>query len=176
MSRGLPRRRLVLAAAAAAGLAGAGWAGRRLWQRLHPPVYPERVVFQLTDGRRTRVADYAGRPLLVNFWQSACRPCLEEMPELARLYRELSPRGLEIIGVVVWYDRFDKALETARRLDLPYPVALDPMRRVSAALAHEGYTPFSVLIGPEGEVRHRWDGKIPLDDLRRTLEPMLAAP
>ena len=33
-------------------------------------------------GERVRLADFAGRPLLANFWASWCVPCRKEMPAL----------------------------------------------------------------------------------------------
>ena len=36
-------------------------------------------------GRPMTLADYAGRPLLVNFWATWCVPCREEMPALNTL-------------------------------------------------------------------------------------------
>lgn len=37
--------------------------------------------------------------ILLDFWDSWCKPCLEEMPVIDSLYRKYRVRGLEIIGV-----------------------------------------------------------------------------
>jgi thiol-disulfide isomerase/thioredoxin len=41
---------------------------------------------------------------LVTFWATTCPSCIEEIPHLIDLYRELNPKGLEIIGVAMAYD------------------------------------------------------------------------
>ncbi|WP_425521180.1 TlpA family protein disulfide reductase, partial [Xanthomonas translucens] len=37
------------------------------------------------DGGSLTLAQFRGRPLLVNVWASWCEPCVREMPELDRL-------------------------------------------------------------------------------------------
>ena len=42
-------------------------------------------MFAGADGREVSLADYAGRPLLVNLWATWCAPCKAEMPTLDTL-------------------------------------------------------------------------------------------
>lgn len=44
-------------------------------------------------GRRWTEKDAAGRPLVLNFWYTGCRPCIREMPEL-NLWMEACPDAL----------------------------------------------------------------------------------
>ncbi len=42
---------------------------------------------------------YRGRVLLVNFWGTWCKPCLEELPAFDRLYRRYRAHGLTLLAV-----------------------------------------------------------------------------
>jgi thiol-disulfide isomerase/thioredoxin len=58
-----------------------------------------RLVDTGADGLLSAVRESGGRAVLVNVWATWCRPCREEMPDLVRLERELSPRGFRLLLV-----------------------------------------------------------------------------
>lgn len=45
-----------------------------------------------TDGRIFKLSDHAGKAVLINFWASWCAPCLEEVPSMLKLVREMNGR------------------------------------------------------------------------------------
>lgn len=42
-------------------------------------------AFKAPDGTSTTLADFKGKPLLLNLWATWCAPCVREMPTLDRL-------------------------------------------------------------------------------------------
>jgi thiol-disulfide isomerase/thioredoxin len=43
------------------------------------------ALFDDPDGKPTRLANFTGKPLLVNLWATWCAPCVKELPTLDRL-------------------------------------------------------------------------------------------
>ena len=51
------------------------------------------------DGKKVSVSDYKGNPLIINFWATWCIPCIQEMPDLEKLYKERKKDGLELLMI-----------------------------------------------------------------------------
>lgn len=94
---------------------------------------------------------------MVDFWATWCEPCLREMPNIARVYRQYRDRGFEVVGV-----NLDDDLETVRRfLDfqpLPWPTVISAdeeqqgIESPMVARAGVDSLPYMVLVGADGNV------------------------
>lgn len=53
------------------------------------------------DDKSVRMADVLadGEYLLLDFWASWCQPCLQQIPDVQRVYERYHPKGLNIIGI-----------------------------------------------------------------------------
>lgn len=49
-----------------------------------PEELEPRSTFEDLDGNPIELSDYAGKKVLLNFWATWCRPCIEEMPALLK--------------------------------------------------------------------------------------------
>ena len=69
-------------------------------------VAPEGLVFpefpegtKDMDGKVIKVADYKGKIVLLDFWETWCGPCLGEVPNMVKAYEKYRDKGFEIVGI-----------------------------------------------------------------------------
>ncbi|MEO7119098.1 MAG: TlpA disulfide reductase family protein [Candidatus Limnocylindrales bacterium] len=92
-----------------------------------PLVGKSAPAIRLTDleGRTVDLADYRGRPVIINFWASWCEPCKKEFPLFVAVRAAHVADGLEILGIV-HDDSADLARAFASAQGAPWPMLMDP--------------------------------------------------
>jgi len=141
-------RAFVALAILAASLFVLGMSGRP------PPLRPGVEVpgFSLPDtaGRTVGLGSYRGRPVLIHFWASWCKPCRKELPEIEAAYRDLRQQGLEVLAVNAGDDP-QTAQAFAERLGLTFPILLDEHWDTATAYGVIGL-PITFFVGRDGKV------------------------
>jgi thiol-disulfide isomerase/thioredoxin len=109
-----------------------------------PEVLPQ---FELLDrdGKPRKLADWAGRPVAVNYWATWCAPCRREIPLLNKLRRERASQKLEIIGIAV--DFREDVLKYAAETVIDYPLLIGEEEGLEAvkAVGMQPAFPFTVF-------------------------------
>ena len=126
------------------------------------------------EGQPQSLAQWKGKPLLVNFWATWCAPCVQEMPELSHLADEEGGRqgGKRFNVVGIGIDSPTNLSEFAEKLKIAYPLYVGGMggTELSRELGNkQGGLPFTVLIGADGQVIKTYLGKLKFDELRADL-------
>lgn len=67
-------------------------------------------------------ADLDGRVVLVEFWGINCGPCLESLPKVSLLNKELSPFGLLVVGAHAQKGTPEKIVSVARSRGVNFPI------------------------------------------------------
>lgn len=164
-------------ALAALAVAGCGKADRQVAPPAATAAAPDLTPIAPEQIRET-LAARRGKVVLVNAWASWCLPCKEEFPDLMRVYRELGPRGLELVLISA---DFEGQREAARRflsgqgVDFPtylktgsdeaFIEAVDP--------AWTGSLPATLVLGRDGRKRAFWQGSATYEEFRQAVEPLL---
>lgn len=120
------------------------------------------------EGRPFDGASLRGRPMVINFWATWCPPCVEEMPELDALQRELGPKGVQVIGIGI--DSAAKIEQFSKKAGFSYPLLQGGASGAELTRAFGNASaalPFTVVIDRDGRVRDRILGRFRLDLLRQ---------
>jgi cytochrome c biogenesis protein CcmG, thiol:disulfide interchange protein DsbE len=104
------------------------------------------------DGRTVALESLRGRVVLLNFWAVECPPCRIEMPEIEKIHRRYSGRGLRVLGITEMDPARDQAARFVAEIGVTYPILLDPGARIGALYGIEAH-PTSVVIDARGIVR-----------------------
>lgn len=153
--------------------------------RHHTPAPPESPAvanlfaqqMEESGGKTQSLSTYQGKTLIVNFWATWCAPCVEEMPELTALQSEVAPKNIQILGIGI--DSPSNIREFAAKYKITYPLFMAGMSGTDLSRQfgnQAGGLPFTVLIGPKGEVTKTYLGRLKMDQLRADLQTMSAAP
>jgi len=121
-------------------------------------------------GKPQPLGQWKGKPLLVNFWASWCAPCVQEMPELSELAARDGGKHFNVIGIGI--DSPANLNEFVKKTKVSYPLYVGGMSGtdLSRELGNtHGGLPFTVLIGPDGQVRKTYLGRLKFDELRADL-------
>ena len=111
------------------------------------------ALFSDSHGKPVTLADFKGKPVLVNLWASWCAPCVKELPTLDRLAREGRVKVLAVsedtgphASVVAFLQDHHIAILQSYQ---------DPKMSLSGALGPDTVLPTSILIDADGkEVWH----------------------
>ena len=133
------------------------------------------VAVTALDGRQVQFSQLRGKPLLVTFWATSCPGCVKEIPHLVELYRELAPKGFEIVALAMEFDPPAQVREMAARRQLPYIVAVDSDGSVARAFGDVRLTPTHFLIDPQGRIVQQKLGELDMSQLRTRILGMLGS-
>jgi cytochrome c biogenesis protein CcmG, thiol:disulfide interchange protein DsbE len=120
------------------------------------------------DGRAIGLADFRGRPLLINFFASWCDPCREEMPLINELAARAGKDGYAVLGIAV-EDTRAAIMQYAQEARLVFPIALDFNSRVKRAYRIFG-PPATFFIDAQGTIRDVVTGPITAERARAGLK------
>ena len=124
-------------------------------------------------GDTCTLADFTGKPTVINYWASWCSPCLAEMGQFRSLYADY---GDKVNFLFITNEKRTDVAKFVKKKNLDLPVYL-PIKRYPEQLS-TNTLPVTFLIDAEGNILMRksgmaqWNGQ----KMRTILDAMLAHP
>ena len=119
------------------------------------------VTLKTMDGKVVRVDTLSnnGKPFVIDFFATWCKPCMRELSAIADVYDELQEEtGVELFAISI-----DEAQTSQRVKPLvdangwPYRVLLDPNGELKRALGIQ-MIPFVIIIDENGQIVYKHNG------------------
>lgn len=112
---------------------------------------PDFTVYT-ADGTEVKLSDFAGKPVVLNFWASWCGPCKSEMPAFEAAYQAHGDRlQFLMVNLTTGYETLDTATAFLTESGYTFPVYFDTTGQGSAA--YEVYSiPATYFIDADGNI------------------------
>lgn len=126
------------------------------------------------NGKEVRLADYAGKTVLLNFWATWCPPCRIEMPHMQQFYEDYQSKDVVILGVNLSQTEqsMDDVPAFVEEEKLTFPIVLD--LEGDALLTYQIIAyPTTYLIDAKGIVREKFRGAINYDIMKEAVGKVL---
>jgi cytochrome c biogenesis protein CcmG, thiol:disulfide interchange protein DsbE len=128
---------------------------------------------RLRGSGRVKLADYLGKPLIVNFWASYCIPCRKEFPLFAQMQKQYRAQGLQIVGIT-YRDLPEDARRFAEQHHATWSLAPggdgDPVGRAYGVRAN----PQTFFINRDGTIVSRFYGGAPTQTFDAQVQKILS--
>ncbi len=131
----------------------------------------ETAVVRGSDGSEFDVADLLGRPMVVNFWFSACPPCKREMPAIEEAHLRFG-QTVSFVGVNP-VDSEKRMNDFASEIGVTYTLLSDPDSELLVANGIAAF-PTTLFIDANGVVTDQISGEVTLDMLTEAIGDLVS--
>ena len=125
------------------------------------------------SGREVNLSDFAGKPIVVNFWATWCYYCKEEMPDFNKAYKEYPEVQFVMVNAT---DGYQETVEVAQDYvddnNFKFDIFFDTESDAIDAYKISGF-PTTLFINEDGELVKSHIGMIDYSTLTQQIEKML---
>jgi peroxiredoxin len=135
-----------------------------------PPTAPNFMLRDM-EGKTIQLSDYKGKVVIINFWATRCPPCLVEIPDFVRFYKNYHKKGVEIIGIAV-NSSPQEIKKISEEYKIAYPICMSD-GIVEAMYGGIRAVPTTFIIDRKGNIHQKKLGAMSGAELIRIMEEIL---
>lgn len=133
------------------------------------------IALASLGGDERQLSEWAGKPLVVNFWATWCAPCRKEIPLLKALQTEYADDELTIIGIAIDEMEAVELYNNDAQFNYPVLVGEDSGFRMASAIGVSNfYVPITAFVDRSGAVRRIHTGEIHREDAEFAIAEIVA--
>lgn len=112
-----------------------------------------------TNNQRSRLLDYRGKVLVLDFYATWCEPCRQSIPRLNELQQQYGPERVQVVGLNVGGpdDRI-KVNEFAQEMNIQYPLGFPDKALTDLFLSDDQTIPQTFVFARDGALLKRFIG------------------
>lgn len=113
----------------------------------------QNFILEDLDGDFVELYDITGNgPILLSFWATWCKPCVEEMKELNKIYKEYKSEGFNLIAISIDSEKnVARVKPFIKAKNYDFTVLLDTNSEV-ARIYYAQVVPYTVLLDENGSI------------------------
>lgn len=123
---------------------------------------------QSVIGTNTKLSDYRGKVVILNFWASWCPPCKAEIPELVNYYETHKNEQIEIVGVNLTKSESNPSVvkDFVKNNSMTFPILLDEQGKIGD-LYQTITIPTSYIIDKNGVIQDKYVGAMSYETINK---------
>ncbi|MDQ2907583.1 MAG: TlpA family protein disulfide reductase [Chloroflexota bacterium] len=119
-------------------------------------------------GPKISLADFKGKPVVLNVWQSSCAPCVSEAPAFQATWQHAQSQGIVFLGID-FQDSQSDALSFVQKYGITYTNVVDQDGSTTINYGVTG-TPETIFIDQHGVIVGRHAGEMSASMLQQGLQ------
>jgi cytochrome c biogenesis protein CcmG, thiol:disulfide interchange protein DsbE len=119
------------------------------------------------DGQIVELSNEVGEgPILLSFWATWCKPCIEELAEYKKIYKDYKDKGFKMFAISTDDERtVAKVKPFVKSKGFDFPVLLDTNSDISR-LYYAQSVPYSVILDKQGMIIYSHLGYMKGDEIK----------
>ncbi|MCP5006205.1 MAG: redoxin domain-containing protein [Planctomycetes bacterium] len=121
--------------------------------------YPPSFSLSDIEGNQFSLNDTKDKAVIIHFWATWCRSCIEELPALESTWKEFGRKNIQVIGVVSGKDSVSAVRDFVSKQKLTFPMLVDSSGETLQSYLVKAL-PTTYIIGKDGKIESRVSGAI----------------